>query len=67
MKYAEREQQALAQGDEGRGLMPARPRQIDRAIERDLAVLEHQHAVGEAQRFIDIMGDQQDCARARGR
>ena len=35
-----------------------RPWQIDREVERGFADLNHQHPVGESQRFSDIVGDE---------
>ncbi len=52
---------ARLQGD-GRsvgGLAP-RPRKIDRHVERDAAVADHDHPIGERHCLCDVVGDE-DC------
>ena len=35
------------------------PRQLDRYVDRDAAIPEHEHAVGEQDRLLDVVGDQE--------
>src|SRR4051794_41272472 len=56
---AEFGEQSLAQLDEG-GVSPTtRRRDCDGFVERDAPVCEHQHAIGEQDCLVDVVGHQQ--------
>ena len=57
---AELGQQLRAEVDEPRIADPTRSVGVDRHVERDRPVGEHQHAVGEEQGLVDVVGDEQD-------